>query len=100
LVYDLDAGTVEFGWEYGDILFAYVVFEKTPGYELSMPRSARIDAPGALHHVIGRGIERRKIFGGDCDRDDLNERLERILREIQTACYAWGPCCPSTCTCG
>jgi len=27
-----------------------------------MPRKARIDAPGALHHVIVRGIERGKIF--------------------------------------
>jgi len=27
-----------------------------------MPRKARIDAPGALHHIIIRGIERRKIF--------------------------------------
>jgi len=27
-----------------------------------MPRKARIDAPGALHHIIVRGIERRKIF--------------------------------------
>lgn len=27
-----------------------------------MPRKSRIDAPGALHHIIVRGIERRKIF--------------------------------------
>jgi hypothetical protein len=27
-----------------------------------MPRKARIDAPGALNHIICRGIERRKIF--------------------------------------
>jgi hypothetical protein len=27
-----------------------------------MPRQARIDAPGALHHVIIRGIERKAIF--------------------------------------
>jgi hypothetical protein len=27
-----------------------------------MPRHARIDTPGALHHVICRGIERRNIF--------------------------------------
>jgi len=27
-----------------------------------MPRKARIDAPGALHHIIVRGIERRKLF--------------------------------------
>ena len=30
-----------------------------------MPRKARIDAPGALHHVIIKGIERRKIFRSD-----------------------------------
>ena len=33
-----------------------------------MPRNARIDAPGALHHIIVRGIERRKIFNDDVDR--------------------------------
>jgi len=33
-----------------------------------MPRKGRIDAPGALHHVIIRGIERRKIFLSDDDR--------------------------------
>jgi hypothetical protein len=36
-----------------------------------MPRQARIDAPGALHHVICRGIERRKIFRDNQDRRDL-----------------------------
>ena len=40
-----------------------------------MPRSARIDAPGVLHHIIGRGIERRDVFLGDADRDDFIERL-------------------------
>jgi putative transposase len=49
------------------------------------PCRARIDSTGALHHVIGRGIERRKIFWGDCDRDDFSERLETIVRENQTA---------------
>jgi hypothetical protein len=29
---------------------------------ISMPRLARLDAPGILHHVMGRGIERKKIF--------------------------------------
>ena len=27
-----------------------------------MPRKSRIDAAGALHHIIARGIERGKIF--------------------------------------
>jgi hypothetical protein len=35
-----------------------------------MPRSARLDTPGILRHVIIRGIERRKIFRDD-DRDDM-----------------------------
>jgi REP element-mobilizing transposase RayT len=39
-----------------------------------MPRKARIDAPGALHHIIVRGIERRKIFYDDDDRDNFLER--------------------------
>ncbi len=54
-----------------------------------MPRRARIDAPGALHHVICRGIERRKIFRHDSDRDDFIERLGTIARDTETACYAW-----------
>jgi hypothetical protein len=32
-----------------------------------MPRKSRIDAAGALPHVIGRGIETRKIIGNDAD---------------------------------
>jgi len=27
-----------------------------------MPRQSRIDTPGALHHIIGRGRERKKII--------------------------------------
>ncbi|MCP4214538.1 MAG: hypothetical protein GY765_07765, partial [bacterium] len=30
-----------------------------------MPRQSRIDAPGALHHIIIRGIERKAIFKDD-----------------------------------
>jgi hypothetical protein len=40
-----------------------------------MPRKARIDAPGALQHIIARGIERRKTFIDDTDRDDFLTRL-------------------------
>ena len=34
-----------------------------------MPRQARLDAPGILHHVIVRGIEKRRIFVDRWDRD-------------------------------
>jgi REP element-mobilizing transposase RayT len=54
-----------------------------------MPRKARLDAPGALHHIIVRGIERRKIFRDDADREDFLERLGRILSASQTRCFAW-----------
>ena len=54
-----------------------------------MPRRSRIDAAGALHHVIGRGIARGAIFLSDPDRDDFLERLADILMESKTACYAW-----------
>jgi putative transposase len=54
-----------------------------------MPRKARIDAPGALHHIIVRGIERRKIFRDDFDRDSFIDRLGQILTETHTDCFAW-----------
>jgi len=54
-----------------------------------MPRQSRLDAPGVLHHIMIRGIERRKIFMNDRDREDMLERLAKLLAEIQTSCYAW-----------
>jgi REP element-mobilizing transposase RayT len=54
-----------------------------------MPRKARIDAPGALHNVIARGIEKRDIFWDDHDRNNFLERLGTIIDESDTRCYAW-----------
>ena len=54
-----------------------------------MPRQARLDAPGVLHHIMIRGIERRKIFINDRDRKDFLERLSKLLPQSETACYAW-----------
>jgi putative transposase len=54
-----------------------------------MPRGSRIDAPGALHHVMARGIERTKIFRDDTDRNDFLDRLGVLLRETKTPCLAW-----------
>lgn len=54
-----------------------------------MPRSARIDAPGAVHHIIARGIDRRKIFYDDQDRDAFVKRLGELVSETQTRCFAW-----------
>jgi REP element-mobilizing transposase RayT len=54
-----------------------------------MPRLARLDAPGLLHHIIIRGIERRAIFKDDFDRENFLARLSRLVPETQTVCYAW-----------
>ncbi|MFH1991524.1 MAG: transposase [Pseudomonadota bacterium] len=54
-----------------------------------MPRKARIDAAGALHHIIVRGIERRKIFYDNTDRDAFVNRLGQVLIETHTDCFAW-----------
>ncbi len=54
-----------------------------------MPRMARIDTPGALHHIIVRGINRKKIFFDDPDRDDFLDRLDGILVDSKTSCFAW-----------
>jgi putative transposase len=49
----------------------------------------RIDAPGALHHIIIRGIERRVIFRDDEARESFLDRLGGILLESAAPCYAW-----------
>jgi putative transposase len=54
-----------------------------------MPRLARLDAPGVLHHIMIRGIERRNIFKNNKDREDFLNRLSNLLPETETACFAW-----------
>lgn len=54
-----------------------------------MPRTARIDIPGLLQHVIVRGIERRDIFLDDNDRRLFLDRLAKLLAETGTDCLAW-----------
>jgi len=54
-----------------------------------MPRLARLDAPGVLHHVMARGIERRKIFLGDEDRDDFVRRVASLSTSGALVVHAW-----------
>lgn len=54
-----------------------------------MPRKARMDAPGALHHIIIRGIERKAIFMDNADRANFVERIGRIITKSETDCYTW-----------
>lgn len=54
-----------------------------------MPRQGRIDAPGAYHHIICRGLERKCIFRDDADRNSFVLRLGNILQRTSTLCFAW-----------
>jgi len=54
-----------------------------------MPRQSRLDAPGILHHVMGRGIEKREIFFIDVDRHDFIDRLAGLSDDGAMDIYAW-----------
>jgi len=54
-----------------------------------MPRCPRDDAPGAAHHVMVRGIERRAIFLDDHDRLDFLNRLSQLVPELGFRCFGW-----------
>lgn len=54
-----------------------------------MARQPRDDAPGAAHHVMLRGIERRSIFFDDVDREEFLRRLSRLICELGFLCFAW-----------
>jgi REP element-mobilizing transposase RayT len=54
-----------------------------------MPRHARLDAAGSLHHVIVRGIERTPVFADDRDKRKFAERCLLLFPETSIACYAW-----------
>lgn len=54
-----------------------------------MPRGPRLDAPGTLHHVVARGLDRQRIFRDDRDRDDFVRRLAGLVRDGAFLVYAW-----------
>ncbi len=54
-----------------------------------MPRTARLDMPGLLQHVIVRGIERRDIFLDEDDKALFVERMSKLLKSTETDCLAW-----------
>ncbi len=54
-----------------------------------MPRTARLDAPGVLHHVMGCGLDRQILFRDDQDRDDFVRRLVALAEAQAVTLYAW-----------
>ena len=54
-----------------------------------MSRLARLDAPGVLHHVMGRGIEGNDIFQSVTDCQDFVDRLNKLAIKGAFDVYAW-----------
>ena len=70
------------------------------GWGYYMPRQPRLDAPRALHHVIGpdesgfplcsnSSIDGIKIFRNRKDREDFLELLADLCRVNALSVYAW-----------
>lgn len=54
-----------------------------------MARIARVDYPGAVHHVYARGIEKRKIYMDDHDRDVFLRRTITNTSRWEIRFFAW-----------
>ncbi len=54
-----------------------------------MARKPRLDAPGALHHIIARGIDRQRIFTGHSDCMDFVRRVAEVANDLKPQIYAW-----------
>ena len=54
-----------------------------------MVRKTRLDYDGALHHVIGRGVNGRPVFLCDEDRRNFLHRIANILEGSSSSILAW-----------
>ncbi len=54
-----------------------------------MPRTARIDIPGLLQHVIVRGVDGCDLFRDDNDRRRFLSNLSTLLIKTGVDCLAW-----------
>jgi REP element-mobilizing transposase RayT len=55
----------------------------------AMPRKGRLHIAGGFYHVMGRGLERRRIFQDKADKQDFLRRLSSGLEETGSHCMAW-----------
>jgi len=52
-----------------------------------MARKLRVEFSGAIYHVTIRGVERRRLFDDDGDRERFVDRLGRFCEELDVRCY-------------
>jgi hypothetical protein len=66
-----------------------VTFGEKVNRRFQCSRRARIDAAGAVHHVIGRENNRQTIFSDKKDHLNFIERLGDLVVETERPCFAW-----------
>jgi len=54
-----------------------------------MARPLRIQYPGAMYHIISRGIGRMTIFHNDNDRQKFIQFMERVIEKYNWLCHAY-----------
>jgi REP element-mobilizing transposase RayT len=54
-----------------------------------MARPLRIEYPGAVYHITGRGNERKTIFRDDSDREAFLYTLQRVCSRYHWFCHAY-----------
>jgi putative transposase len=54
-----------------------------------MPRQARLDISGALHHIMVRGIDKMSIFKSNEDKEQFFQRLGENIDNGNAFIYAW-----------
>src|SRR6266496_981480 len=54
-----------------------------------MPRTARLDMPELLQHVIIRGVNQCDIFCDDADQRRFLQSFSKLLVATVTDCFAW-----------
>lgn len=58
-------------------------------YAECMPRTGRLHIHGGCYHLIGRGLEGRKIFECAVDKRDVLTRFGNLLQRTDCQCLAW-----------
>ena len=54
-----------------------------------MTRRPRLDEPGAMHHVVNRGVAKRALFDGAKDMRYFQSRLARSARRGEIRVHAF-----------
>jgi len=54
-----------------------------------MARKLRVEYEGAIYHVVNRGVDRRRLFDNDADRQRFVTRLSRYAVELEVRVYLY-----------